>query len=580
MAEVKQEILRRIDLVSLIGEYVTLKKRGNRLWGLCPFHEEKTPSFCVTPEKDLYYCFGCQKGGDLINFFMEIENVEFQEALRLLADKAGVSFQPSRGESKSNQALRELYTKVCGSFQYLLREKKEGEGARGYLQRRGLLPAAVEKYRLGYAPQNRSWLAQFLKEKGGYSSDFLRRSGLFSERSGRLVSFFYERIIFPIENTRGDVIAFGGRALSDVSPKYINSPETDIYRKGENLFGIRQAIPALKETRQAIVVEGYMDVLSVVQSGFENCVAPLGTALTSMQVKLLKRYISEVALLFDGDEAGVNAAVKAIPVIEAAGLPSTVVLLDEGRDPADYAPQPDALAERLEQRQDGFSYLLRVAGSQQDLSSPQGKEKAFSFLFPFFKAVQSDVKRDGCFQIFAEAAQIDPASVRRDYERAVRGSMSRKPPMVFEPKKPISDDLYLMIAVAANLEYFSEVRNTLSPEELSDPRAKQIYISLEDCYRNELHSMEDLWSKLDDQSIKSLILQKVSSEEFSVNARDIIEDGVSRIKQRGIISKRASLIRNLSQLRGNDPQTIQREKELQTEIMVLNDQLEHISLKR
>jgi len=575
MTDIKEEIQRRIDIVTLVSSYVALKKRGSRYWGLCPFHEEKTPSFCVTPEKDLYYCFGCQKGGDLFGFFMEMERCDFPEALRMLAEKVGVEYRPQRGDGGRNRALRELHAKVSGSFHYVLAEREEAEKARRYLRERGVSEHTVEEFKLGYAPESREWLLRFLRSKG-YSIEFLKTSGLFTDRGAELLPLFRDRIIFPIQNHRGEVVAFGGRALAEGVPKYINSPETAIFRKGEHLYGIHQALAAVRKEQAFILVEGYMDVLALSQAGLKNSVAPLGTALTSPQARLLKRYADKTVLLFDGDQAGENAAVKAIPLLEGMGFRVTAVALPEGTDPADLvqvrgaAALKGALADGL----DGFRYLLQAAGRRHDIDTPEGKEGVFRFFLPLLHAVPSETRREGFLAELADALNVDSAAVRRDFERSRRpaqstvGSGPRS-----APRRTVSEDLYLMIAVSANLEYFSEVRSALSADDLLDERAKQLYYSLEDCYRKDLVSLENVLEHLDDAEVRRRIMEKVSSEEFSTNAAVVIRDAVKSIQRRKLVEKRAALLHDLKSLKGADVDTMRREKELQTEIIVLNDQL-------
>jgi DNA primase len=302
------EIQNRLDAAEVIGEYVSLQKKGGRYWGRCPFHQEKTPSFCVTPEKGFFYCFGCHKGGGLIQFVMEIEKIPFLDAVEMLAKKAGVEIQREEGEQGGvkRETFLELNKRLAGSFHWLLCESPLAEDARAYLAGRGIGEDEIRSFQLGYAPADREWLKKFLKTKS-YSDDFLAKTGLFSDSSGGKAALFANRIIFPIANARGETVAFGGRALSEGVPKYLNSPETQYFKKGENLFGIDKALPEIKKTGASVLVEGYMDVLAMHRAGVSNCVAPLGTALTELQARFMKRYARNAVLVFDGDEAGEKA---------------------------------------------------------------------------------------------------------------------------------------------------------------------------------------------------------------------------------------------------------------------------------
>jgi DNA primase len=323
------EIRSRIDIAEVIAEHVTLQRRGGRYWGLCPFHQEKSASFTVTPDKGVYYCFGCHKGGTVFDFIMEVEKVPWRDAVEILAKKAGIEI-PQEDEEQGGikrGTFFELYRRVAGSFHWLLTEGAQAESARKYLGERGLRRETIEQFQLGYAPLDRNWLFQFLAQKS-YSQEFLSKTGLFIENAGGSgVAFFANRIMFPISNARGEIIAFGGRALGDSQPKYLNSPETAFFRKRENLFGMDKAASAIRGAGFFVLVEGYMDVCAVHQAGIANCVAPLGTALTEQQVRLLKRYATKAVLLFDGDEPGQKATDRAIEMLEKEDLIVQVVEL-------------------------------------------------------------------------------------------------------------------------------------------------------------------------------------------------------------------------------------------------------------
>jgi len=328
------EILEKLDAVEIIGEYVQLKKVGNRYWGLCPFHHEKTPSFTVSPDKGVYYCFGCHKGGGLFNFIMDIESVSFVEAVNILGEKAGVNIKTEKTDKMdtARKTMEELYKKVAGSFHYLLINNEQAKDYFKYLLNRSINKNTIEKFIIGYAPSDVRWLFNFLKKKN-YREEFLKTSGLFFERNSELLSLFYDRIIFPILNTHGDIVAFGGRTLKNNTAKYINSPETLIFHKKDNLFGIYQALKNIRQKKEFILVEGYMDVLAMHQAGFINTVAPLGTAFTSSQARRLKRYADRGIVAFDSDSAGIEATVRAIHILEKIGIQTSVTDFGELKTP-------------------------------------------------------------------------------------------------------------------------------------------------------------------------------------------------------------------------------------------------------
>ena len=582
---IKAEILRRLDIVDVINDYIPLTKKGSRYVALCPFHVEKTPSFNVVPDKDFFYCFGCGTGGDLFSFVMKMEKATFPEALHLLADKAGVEYRPARRDNGRRDSLLELHRRVAGSFHYLLTSSQEGKKAHGYLLSRGITEDTAESFQLGYAPEDKSWLFQFLTSKG-YSAALLDGSGFFSVRGDERLPLYRDRVVFPIANQKGDIVAFGGRTLSDRQPKYINSPETPIFQKRENLYGLHQALAAIKETDTFIIVEGYMDVLAMHQMGHANCIAPLGTALTDLQLQKLKRYASKGILLFDSDEAGVRALTKSIVLLEKFGLASSVAMLPEGEDPADIltGKNTSSMKSLLESPEDGFEYLLNHALSRHNSDSPTGKEEVMRDMIPFLESVGSDVKREGYMQLIAEALGVEIGSVSRDYVAAVRRESpqqwARQRPQQRTPHAPdeaLSVDLYLMIAVAINLQYFSVVRKMLTSDDLNAESARLLFLTLEECYRESKQTRECLFDRLDDESLKQAIYERMASEEFSINADRVIFDSVNQIQQRNLLKRREQIASQLKQSEKDEPWRV---KDLLEKKMLLDDQIEELKVMR
>ncbi len=582
---IKTEILRRLDIADVINEYIPLTRKGSRYVALCPFHVEKTPSFNVVPEKGFFYCFGCATGGDLFSFVMKIEKATFPEALRLLADKAGVEYRPTRRDDGRRDSLLELHRRVAGSFHYLLTSSPEGKKAYGYLLSRGIAEDTVEKFQLGYAPEDKNWLFQFLTSKG-YSAALLDESGLFSVRGEERLPLYRDRVVFPIANQKGDIVAFGGRTLSERQPKYINSPETSLFRKRENLYALHQAIAAIKESDTFIIVEGYMDALAMHQMGHANCVAPLGTSLTELQLQKLKRYSSKGILLFDNDEAGVRALKKSIVLLERFELAAGVAALPEGEDPADILTAKKSLFMKslLESPEDGFKYLLNHVLSRHNSDSPTGKEQVMRDMIPFLGSVGSDVKREGYMQIIAETLGVEFGSVRRDYGAMVR----RESPQQWTRQRSqqrtahssdeaLSIDLYLMIAVVINLQYFPVVRNVLTADDMKADSARHLFLTLEECYRESNQTLECLFDRIDDESLKSLIYEKMASEEFSINADRIVFDSVNQIRQRNLLKQREKIASQIKQSEKNEPWRV---KDLLEEKMLLDDQIEELKVMR
>ena len=397
--DIIEEVRQKNDIVDVVSQYVKLTRKGSSYFGLCPFHNEKTPSFSVTPGKQMYYCFGCGAGGNVFNFIMEYENYTFGEALKHLADRAGVELpkieysREVREKAQERAELLEINKQAAQYFYYQLRTEKGAQGYQ-YLTGRGLSEETMRKFGLGYSDKFGGGLYQFLKSKG-YGDDRLRESGLFNvdERHG-MYDKFWNRVIFPIMDVNNRVIGFGGRVMGDGKPKYLNSPETKIFDKSRNLYGLNVA----RTTRRKylILCEGYMDVISMHQAGFTNAVASLGTALTSGHASLLKRYTHEVLLLYDSDEAGVRAALRAIPILREAGVNSRVVNLRPYKDPDEFIKNlgAEAFEERLEQASDSFMFRVSIAESEFPMEEPQGQNRFFERCAEMLLELKDELERN------------------------------------------------------------------------------------------------------------------------------------------------------------------------------------------
>ena len=356
-----EEIRLRNDIVDVISGYVKLTRKGSSYFGLCPFHNEKSPSFSVSPDKQMYYCFGCGAGGNVYTFIMEYENFTFTEAVKFLAERAGVQL-PVQEYSKEAKEQADLKTqllmihKLAAKFYFYQLKDKAGEQAYHYLRGRELSDETIVKFGLGYSAKFSDSLYRYVKGKG-YTDDVLSKSGLFqADEKERMYDKFWNRVMFPIMDVSSRVIGFGGRVMGDGKPKYLNSPETIIFDKSRNLYGLNIARTARKKT--LIICEGYMDVIAMHQAGFDNAVASLGTALTAQQANLIKRYVNEALLLYDSDEAGQKAALRAIPLLRAAGVSARVIDLSPYKDPDEFIKEAGAgeFRERLENGRNGFMF--------------------------------------------------------------------------------------------------------------------------------------------------------------------------------------------------------------------------------
>jgi DNA primase len=568
-----RELNDRLDAVAVVNDYVRLEKRGGRYWGLCPFHNEKSGSFTVNPEIKWYHCFGCGKSGSVIDFVMEMDKLSFPEAVELLAKRAGVELVHENaggsprddGQEKRREELFELYRRVAVSFHHFLLEKPEGAAAKQYIIARGISDAMIERFRLGYAPANRGWLHKFLTDKG-YSEAFLASSGLFSRNNSRS-AFFADRLVFPIADRQGRTVAFGGRVLSGDGPKYLNSGESEGYKKRETLFAIDLAMPEIRRTRSAYIAEGYMDVIALHQAGVGNAVAPLGTAFTDEQARLLKRWAERIYLLFDADEAGQNAALKAIMTCRKAGLESFVVTPDLGssdtpdspgfKDPADILKNfgPKALQESVKCCINDFEYLIKRSKSLFDLSDSLGKSRAAASLFPYLRTVDSEVSRDSYMGAIADALGVERQAVASDFLRfsqGQNGSGRGLAPKTGEnadsaARRPVSlnDELFLLVAVLVNHDLYPKLRSALIVEDFDDPAARELFIALEEWFRNDMPGMDDLLSRISDGALRNFVIQQGVSEAFSMNPERLVGDGIRKIRQKRLERRLAKIITDL-----------------------------------
>ncbi|MGC8874382.1 MAG: DNA primase, partial [Chloroflexia bacterium] len=433
-----EEIKARLDLVELVSEYVPLKTAGRNYKALCPFHQERTPSFIVFPDSQHFHCFGCGASGDIFGFVMRMENRTFPEALQLLAQRAGVALRPptpqEEEEDREKQRLRELNLAAALFFHRELRLSDGAAGARAYLGKRGIRAETVESFLLGYAPDRWDALLGYLRERG-YAPAEIVWAGLAVEREGGgTYDRFRNRLIFPIRDLRGHIIGFGGRALDEAQvPKYLNSPQTPLFDKGSALYGIDRAAPAIRRTGRAILVEGYFDVLMAHQSGYENVVAPMGTALTEHQVRLLRHMTHSIYLAMDADSAGAIATLRGMEVIrEAMGEQSTpvptaqglvrlervldgevrIVVLPPNQDPDEVIrADPGEWEKRLAEALPVLEYLLQRLAQEADLSTARGKAEAVEQVLPLLAEIPDPIEQGHYVQRLAHLVQVDDRAI-------------------------------------------------------------------------------------------------------------------------------------------------------------------------
>ncbi|MBS6349810.1 MAG: DNA primase [Oscillospiraceae bacterium] len=443
------ELIARTDIVDLVSESVRLTKKGRNYWGLCPFHSEKTPSFSVSADKQIFKCFGCGKGGGAINFVMEMENLPFRDAVEVLAKRAGMEMPadirgPSAGARQRREKLLAINKQAARTFHKWLYEP---EGAQGldYLRKRGLSQRTLTRFGLGFAPNRWDALIEALAQEGYDKRDLLDAGLAVNNQDGRIYDRFRNRVMFPIIDIRGEVIGFGGRVMDDSTPKYLNSPDTPVYNKSRNVFALN--IAKKSKAGRVILTEGYMDTISLHQAGFDSAVASLGTSLTSEHAQLLSRYFPEAIIAYDGDGAGIAAAQRAIPLLEKAGLKVRVLRVSGAKDPDEFikAYGPDAFLKLLDQSENQVDYRLDQLKAKFNLEDDAQRVAFLQDAAQLLSTLSSPVEREIYGGHAAQAAGVSPEvmaqEVKKAFSRRVRKQQKQQerrdltPAVQLQPKQ-------------------------------------------------------------------------------------------------------------------------------------------------
>jgi len=453
-----EKVKQQADIVRVIGDYVRLRKTGQNFTGLCPFHQEKTPSFAVHPVRQIYHCFGCGAGGDVFKFVMELDKCAFPEAVRTVAEKCGIGIPKprerspeERRENQQRSALVEMHREAGAFFARQLRDSPEGRIAEAYLEDRGLNRDSIARFGLGFAPASGDALLRMLKQK--YPEKLLEISGLFSrDQNGRLYDRFRRRIMFPIANDSGKVIAFGGRAMGDEMPKYMNSPETPIYSKSNVLYHLDRAKEALRQNDFAILVEGYMDAIAVARADIANVVASCGTSLAEPQIKLLMRFTRRVVVNYDPDTAGQVATERSIALLLEKEFDVRVLTLPGGTDPDKFLKEhgADAYRKLLAQAPPYLDYLIGRA-RKMDRTTAAGKVAALNFLMPYLQRLPNRLLRSEWATRIASELRVDEPVLREALRRAAierRSEVKPKPELLASPVTPAERRLIQMLVEA------------------------------------------------------------------------------------------------------------------------------------
>ena len=481
--EVIDEVISRNDIVDVISGYVKLKKNGSSYTGLCPFHNEKSPSFSVSGQRQLYHCFGCGVGGNVITFIMEYENMTFLEAVKMLGERAGVALPETSvsEQDKKERVIRDRLleiNKIAATYYYRQLRSDRGRAGLEYLKKRKLSDSTINSFGLGFASQSTGELYKLLKEKG-FDDDLLKESGLFTYERG-IHEKFWNRVIFPIMDINNKVIGFGGRVMGDAKPKYLNSPETRLFDKSRNLYGLNIARTSRKPNM--IICEGYMDVISMHQAGFNQAVASLGTALTPGHARLLKRYTDNVLITYDSDEAGVKAALRAIPILKEAGLSTKVINMRPYKDPDEFikAMGAEAFQERIDNAENSFMYEIGVMQSKYDRKDPESETAFEREVAAKLVTFQEKLERDNytravCRQfMIPEEGMFQMVSKLGNQEGIMARAVNNPVPAEKKPAKKREDGLrqaekMLLTWIISDRDVFEKIGHYITPKDFIDP---------------------------------------------------------------------------------------------------------------
>jgi DNA primase len=523
-----EELKARLDVVEVISDYIELKRAGQNYKGLCPFHSEKTPSFMVNPGKQRFHCFGCDTGGDIIQFVMKYENLSFQETLKLLAKKAGISLRDYK-LSGGDEGLREKLLEILKEASKVFAENlKKSKSAYGYLKGRGLTEDTIRAFSLGYAFKEWHSLTNYLIDKG-FSRSLILQSGIASSGDKGIYDTFRDRILFPICDVRGEIIAFGGRVMDDSQPKYLNSPDGPLFKKGETLYALNYAKEGIRKKGYAVIVEGYLDVMISHQYGFDNTVAPLGTALTPGHLQKLKRFTQKAFLVFDGDEAGKSAAKRSLPLLLAQGFGAKILLLPEKHDPDSFLKEHGGVP---------YGKLLSESRSVVDFvleSSRKDKTETVHEAIEIISAAADAIMKEELIGELARRTDTRETVIReemRNRSRKVKEQGSTHTSPRFSPGEALRHDeeLLLLSAVIAFPEKLDSVLGSVSIEDFRNPVIRHIFGKLS--ARPAGKAFDTILSSLDDEE-KALLLGLTVNPGFDLesvdkNIQDCIKKKVMR----------------------------------------------------
>lgn len=550
--EIVEEVRLKNDIVDVISGYVKLTKKGSSYFGLCPFHNEKSPSFSVSRDKQMYYCFGCGAGGNVFTFIMEYENYSFVEALKFLAQRAGVELpeeersEEARERANLRSTLLEI-NKLAAKYFYAQLKSENGRTAHEYLVKRELSEETITAFGLGYSNKYSNDLYRYLKAKG-YSDDLIIKAGLVNvdERSG-IYDKFWNRVIFPIMDVNNRVIGFGGRVMGDGKPKYLNSPETMIFDKSRNLYGLHRARTSKKP--YFLVCEGYMDVISLHQAGFTNAVASLGTALTPGHAALIKRYVGEVYLTYDSDDAGTRAALRAVPILKDAGVTARVIRMEPYKDPDEFIKNlgAEAFEERIAKARNGFMFSLEILEKSYDMNSPEGKTEFMREAAKRLAEFEEEIERNNYIEAVAKAygvgyEELKKLVVKMAIQTGMASPASRpKPAEKRESQKEdghVKSQKILLTWLIDHGELFAQISRYITPGDFTTELYRQVAQLLFEQYEkgdvNPAKIMNHFTEEEEHREVASLFNTRIKELTTKQEQEKAVKETIIRVKSYSI----------------------------------------------
>ena len=557
--ELVEEIRSKNDIVDVISSYVRLQKKGSSYFGLCPFHNEKSPSFSVSRQKQMYYCFGCGAGGNVFTFLMEYENYSFVEALKYLADRAGVELPEPEysGEAKKRADTKAILleiNKAAAQYFYVQLLRPQGGHALTYLKDRKLSDDTIKAFGLGYSNKYSDDLYKYLKSKG-YKDDMISQAGLISidEKYG-VHDKFWNRVMFPIMDVNSRVIGFGGRVMGDAKPKYLNSPETIIFDKSRNLYGLNRARKSRKP--YFLLCEGYMDVISLHQAGFTNAVASLGTALTPGHAALIKRYVNEVYLTYDSDEAGTKAALRAGPILREVGITAKIIRMEPYKDPDEFIKNlgAEAFEERIQKARNGFMFSLEILERDYDMTSPEGRTDFMKEAARKLTEFDEEIERNNYIDAVAGAYHVSSEDLRKLVGRMAVQTGLAKP--VERPRSTRSQNLdkedgtrksqkILLTWMASDENVFAQIQKYIHPEDFQEgiyqTVAELLYAQHEQGKLNPAQIMNHFTDEEEHREVAALFNTRIREIKTAHEQEKALKETIIRVKKNSIEERSAKL---------------------------------------